>query len=237
MGRYVYLKEGFWGGMVNGEFVTSICPRGYCTCRKEEGKPGCLYDSKNPDNLCIEGRENILCGRCKDGLALGLRSTECRDCTGTGWFLAISMFGVLLATLLILYFNPNIPSDLRGILFYIQVLPFLFKPNDRVGDFVHLMSGISDLGRPTEYPFSTCAVPNLGNLGTTTLNYVTPAEVLVILFFIFIFSRHINLNRSRPFQSFLVMMLLMYKYVVETSFALIHCVNVGGKNTFIFAIN
>eukprot|EP00794_Sanderia_malayensis_P019851 gene19851-21793_t len=233
-GRYVYLKEGYWGGMVNGKFVTSICPRGYCECQKEQGKRGCLYDARNPDKLCIEGRENILCGRCKDGLSLGVRSTECRDCNGTGWFLAISMFVVLVFTLLIIFFNPNIPSDLRGILFYIQVLPFLFKPNDIVGDIVHLVSGISDLGRPTEYPFSTCAVPDLGNLGTTALNYVTPAEVLIVLIAIFVMRRKINLTRSRPFQCFLVLMILMYKYLVETSLALLHCVNVGDKKVFFY---
>ena len=229
MGRYVYLKEGYWGGLINGKFVTSICPRGYCKCQKEEGKSGCLYDYQKPDDLCIDGRESTLCGLCKQGLSLGLRSTECRDCSGTGWFLAISMFGVLVFTLLIIYFNPNIPSDLRGILFYVQVLPFLFKPNDEVGDIVHLVSGISDLGRPTEYPLSTCAVPDLGNLGTITLNYVTPAEVLIILVVIFVLRRYVKFSRNRPFQCFLVLMILMYKYLVETSFALIHCVDIGGK--------
>ena len=217
---------------MNGKFVTQICPRGYCKCSRKEGATGCFYDFKKPDDFCIPGRVGTLCGRCKDGLALSLRPTECINCDGTGWFLAVSMVCVLIFTILIIFFNPNIPTDLRGILFYVQVLPFLFKPNDRVGDIVSMISGICDLGRPTEYPFATCAMPGLGNLGTTTLNYVTPAEVLIILFVVFLIRRSLHFKRSKPFQCFLVLIILLYKYLVETSFAIIHCVDVGGMSHF-----
>lgn len=213
---------------MNGKFVTSICPRGYCKCSRQQSRTGCFYDYKKPDDFCVKGRVDVLCGRCQDGLALSLRPTDCIDCTGSGLVLALSMIGVLIFSLLIIWFNPNIPTDLRGILFYVQVLPYLFKPNDEVGDIVTTVSGVTDLGRPTEYPISTCAVPGLGNLGTTTLNYVTPAEVIVILFVIFIIRRFLHFERSKPFQCFLVLIVLMYKYLVETSFALIHCVDVGG---------
>ena len=216
--------------MVNGKFVTNICPRGYCKCSRNDGSTGCFYDFKKPNDFCTTGRVDMLCGRCKDGLALSLRPTECINCDGTGAFLGVSMVFVLFITILIIYFNPNIPTDLRGILFYVQVLPFLFKPNDRVGDIVTTISGVSDLGRPTEYPITTCAVPGLGNLGTTALNYVTPAEVLIILFVVFLIRRFLNFQRSKPFQCFLVLIVLLYKYLVETSFALIHCVDVGGMS-------
>ena len=219
---------------MNGQFVTHICPRGYCKCSRKEGTTGCFYDFKKPNDFCIPGRVDMLCGRCKDGLALSLRPTECINCDGTGAFLAISIIMVAIFTLLIIYFNPNIPTDLRGILFYVQVMPFLFKPNDRVGDIVTTISGISDLGRPTEYPINTCAVPGLGNLGTATLNYVTPAEVLLILLVIFVIRRFIPFKRNKPFQCFLVLMVLMYKYLVETSFAIIHCVDVGGMFSLLF---
>ena len=175
----------------------------------------------------------MLCGRCKDGLALSLRPTECIDCSGTGAFLGLSIIAVFILTVLIIYFNPNIPTDLRGILFYVQVLPFLFKPNDRVGDVVTTVSGMADLGRPTEYPFDTCAVPALGNLGTMALNYVTPAEVLVILIVLFTIRRFLHFKREKPFQCFFVLIVLMYKYIVETSFGIIHCVDVGGMFTFL----
>jgi len=233
-GRYLYLKEGYWGGMVNGKFVTNICPRGYCKCARREGTTGCFYDFKKPNDFCVEGRGDMLCGRCKDGLALSLRPTECIDCSGSGLILGLSILVVLILTLLIIYFNPDIPTDLRGILFYVQVLPFLFKPNDRVGDVVNTVSGIADLGRPTEYPLDTCAVPALGNLGTMTLNYVTPAEVIIILIVLFTIRRFLHFKRTKPFQCFLVLIVLMYKYIVETSFGIIHCVDVGGKKVFFY---
>ena len=220
--------------MVNGKFVTNICPRGYCKCARREGTTGCFYDFKKPNDFCVEGRGDMLCGRCKDGLALSLRPTECIDCSGSGLILGLSILVVLILTLLIIYFNPDIPTDLRGILFYVQVLPFLFKPNDRVGDVVNTVSGIADLGRPTEYPLDTCAVPALGNLGTMTLNYVTPAEVIIILIVLFTIRRFLHFKRTKPFQCFLVLIVLMYKYIVETSFGIIHCVDVGGMFTLVF---
>ena len=213
---------------MNGRFVTHICPREYCKCTKKLGTAGCFYDFQKPDDFCIPGRVGTLCGRCKDGLALSLRPTKCINCDGTGAILATSIVMVVIFTVLIIYFNPNIPTDMRGILFYVQVMPFLFKPNDRVGDIVTTISGISDLGRPTEYPINTCAMPGLGNLGTTALNYSTPATVLLILILTYALSAYIKSERGKPFQCFFVLLVLMYKYLVETSFALLHCVDVGG---------
>ena len=219
---------------MNGKFVTNICPRGYCKCQKEAGKSGCLYDYQNPDDFCVAGRESILCGRCKPGLSIGLRATKCQDCSGTGWFFALSLLFLLIIALLIIYFNSNIPSDVRGILFYVQVVPFLFKPNDAVGDIVTAVSGFMDLGRATDYPFDTCACPGFGNLGTTMLNYTTPALVAFVLFIFYLCRRRLTLNRNRPFQCFLVLMILVYKNLVETSFLIVHCVNVGGKWFFFY---
>ena len=214
--------------MVNGRFVTNICPRGYCKCIKEKGSTGCFYDFKKPDDLCIEGRSNILCGKCRDGLSVSLRPTKCIDCSGSGLFLGLSITLVLILIGAIILFNPNIPTDMRGVLFYVQVLPFLFKPNDKVGDIVTAISGIADLGRPTDYPLNHCAVPGLGNLGTITLNFITPGGVLVVLLGMFVFRRYINFERHKPFQCFFVLIVIAYKYLSETSFTIIECVDVGG---------
>ena len=231
-GRYIYLREGYWGGTVDGKLTIYTCPIDYCQCESEPGRPGCFYDYQNPNDLCLSGRSGTLCGRCKDGLALGLRSTHCRDCEGTGSFFAISALYVLIMSILLMWFNPNISSDIRGILFYIQVLPLLFKSNDEVGGFISIIAGLVDLGRVTGYPIDSCAVPNLGNLGTTTLNYAIPVGVLIVMLVYFLLHRCKFVEREKPFRCFLVMWILAYKYLAETCFLIVNCVYVGGEVDF-----
>ena len=228
-GRYLYLQEGYWGGMVNGRFVTQICPQGYCHCSKKQSETGCFYDFKYPDDICKSGRVGTLCGKCKDGLAVSLQQATCSNCDGTGAFLGIFVGIIIILVFLIIYLNPNISPELRGILFYFQVIPFVFKPNNKVGYIVATISSIADFGRPTEHLIPTCAMPGLGNMHATALNYITPAVVLTILIFIYIFRRNIMLQRGKPFQCFFLLLVLVYKYLVEVSFSLLHCVDVGGK--------
>jgi len=231
-GRYLYLKEGYWGGMVNGRFVTHICPREYCECSRDVGTTGCFYDFKKPDDICFEGRSGRLCGRCKGGLSLSLNPTKCTDCDNNGYALAIVIAVVLLLSFLIIAFNSDISADLRGILFYIQMLPYSFIPNDEVVGIVNTIAGIADLGRSTEYPFKYCAMPGLNNLKSKALNFVTPVVVLVVFIVAYIFLRIMKIERKKPFQCFFTLIIMMCKNLLETSFTIMHCVDVGGKKVF-----
>ena len=180
-GRYLYIQKGYWAGVVNEKFVTRLCPRDYCRCNQKETDDDneCFYDYKEPNDICVKGRGDTLCGRCNNGLSVGLRSSTCRDCSGS-WFIAFSILVVLAFTFGVIFFNPGIPSDLRGILFCFQVLPYVFPPNSGIGNKVNLMTAVADLGRPSDYPFDTCALPGLGNLEIVALSYLTPLIIIII---------------------------------------------------------
>ena len=211
---------------MNGRFATHICPTDYCDCTRDVGTTGCFYDFKKPDDLCVEGRRGRLCGGCKGGLALSLNPTKCMDCDKSGAALAVSLSVVILLTLVIIVFNSDISADLRGILFYIQVLPYNFRPNDGHG-LVNAVSGFADLGRPTEYPFKFCAAPGLNNLRSKALNFVTTPLIVVVCFVSFMSIRNLT-EREKPFQCFFSLIIIMCKTLLETSFTIMHCVDVGG---------
>ena len=223
-------SKGYWAGVVKGKLVTHLCPRDYCRCNQNgtDDSSECFYDYNKPNEICAKGRGNTLCGRCNDGLSVGLQSSTCRDCSGS-WFIVFSILVVLACTFGIIFFNPGIPSDLRGILFCVQVLPYVFPPNNRIGNIVNLVTAFADLGRPSDYPFDTCVLPGLGNLHIVALSYLTPLIIIIILFICYLRRNKINLKRDSPFQSFFVLLIVMYKYLTETSLQILHCVHVGGK--------
>ena len=74
--RTVYLKEGHWGGVVNGRLVTYYCPPNYCRCVTEGDLPGCLFNPDHIDYQCDHNRTGVLCGQCKNGLSVGLRLVQ-----------------------------------------------------------------------------------------------------------------------------------------------------------------
>ena len=69
----IYLKKGQWGGEVNGRLVTYFCPPDYCRCEGEGDLPGCVFKPKHVDNQCNHNRTGVLCGKCQQGLSVGLR--------------------------------------------------------------------------------------------------------------------------------------------------------------------
>ena len=71
--RTVYLKEGHWGGEVNGRLVTYFCPPDYCRCVQKGDLPGCIFNPDRIDDQCAHNRTGVLCGRCQKGLSVGLR--------------------------------------------------------------------------------------------------------------------------------------------------------------------
>lgn len=70
----MYLIEGYWGGVIDGRLVTYFCPSHYCQCVTQGDLPGCVFNPAHIDEQCAHNRTGVLCGKCKKGLSVGLRS-------------------------------------------------------------------------------------------------------------------------------------------------------------------
>ena len=236
--REVYLEEGYWGGVENGELVTYFCPYKYCNCIQKGDLPGCMFDSLDPDSQCSVGRKGWLCGRCKEGLSVGLLPFECLDCKWAGWFLAVAVIAVVILCVIVIWLNMGISNDLRGPLFLFQMLPYVFEPRNKVGDVVNALSDIMRFGGPFAFLFRTCAVDGMNNLYGVALGYVMPFATLGVFVTSYILSANylirLKFRRNSPLQSFWLIMLFMYSYLVETSLLLHHCPKVGIHHVFFY---
>ena len=113
----------------------------------------------------------------------------------------------------------------------------LFKSSDEVGGFISIIAVLIDLGRVTGYPIDSCAVPNLGNLETTTLNYAIPAGVLIVMLVYFLLHRCKFVERKKPFRCFLVTWIVVYKYLAKRCFLIVNCVYVRSEMDFSLLFN
>lgn len=126
-GKTVYLKVGYWAGVVKNTFTTYLCPRGFCNCPKHQGWPTakdeCVFIA---DEMCAGNRDpsSILCGKCKPGFSAVLAKSGCFKCSISSSLIWVSIwlavtFGVVM---LIMIFDVDAFSgSLNACLYSYQV--------------------------------------------------------------------------------------------------------------------
>ncbi|KAK3755304.1 hypothetical protein QZH41_014610, partial [Actinostola sp. cb2023] len=237
----LYVKEGTWAGEspTTGRLITYYCPFGYCRCQKDNNDiAGCVLDTKNLTSQCAKGREGFLCGKCAEGLSVGLRMYECLDCKGSGWILGVVFIIVVVICIIVIYLNPGMSKDLRGPLFFFQMLPFIFTSGDDVGNLVKIVAYMFEFGGPFVYVWKTCIANGITNLYALAVSYVMPIIGLLIFLVAYILSAkriiRTKLRKTSSLQSFWLIILFMYKYLVETSLLVLHCPVIDDKMVFFY---
>ena len=249
-GHYVQYKEGYWAGIIDGCLIILPCPFGYCSCHKlanESTKSsGCFFNvvNKTSNDVCANYRTGILCGKCQKNYSVGIKTFVCVprkstiSCTVTT---ILSFVFTFLACILILYFNPGLDNEIRGPLFFFQVLPLFFPPVQYtakstldVYDLVHFLASIFGFTLPFfGYFFSHCYIlDNLDNLDMLLASFTSPliAFTVFVVFMLLTKQRIIFIRRKNAVQSFWVLLLLMYSSLMTTSLNIINCLNVAGSN-------
>ena len=167
------------------------------------------------------------------------RWEECLECDGGAWIIAIVVIIVVIVCVVIIILNPCMSSELRGPLFFFQVLPFVFKPNNDVGRTVLLVGDVLNFGSPFIYFLHTCIIEGMNNLYAVAFGYLMPLIVLLVFLISYILSANFYLVRFKlrensSLQSFWLMTLFVYNYLAVTTFMLFHCPRVGGKLVFFY---
>ena len=238
----VFLKEGYWGTMTeHDELFTITCPPRYCKCNGNQTKIGCAFNFRNPDLQCLKGRIGTLCGKCQNGTGLNIMTSECVPCNGFSWsvlILFVVATGVIIAAILIVVLNPRFSSHMRGILFFVQMLPYVCDPSSKVSKIVLTITAWVDLGGSNSIPVSGCFLKQMNSLYMISLGYLYPSLIFIVLMVLFILHKLylITFRRNSPFQSFWILIVAMYKFLVETSFLLLFCVPVKGKYVSCFIL-
>ena len=127
-----YITRFYWAGFHkdstgNSEvFVTSICPKGYCSDDASAYKI-LLPNNKSELDFCSQNRNGTICGECKDGYSISSQSNciKCNHGIGKGilLFILYECLPTLLFVSIILIFNINITSGhWNSLIFYFQIV-------------------------------------------------------------------------------------------------------------------
>ena len=227
--KHVFLKRGYWGGMIGSDFSTYPCPRDYCSNITKFSN----FKYSN-ETMCTVGRNgsSILCGACKNHYSVNLGNEECKKtCSDKYLWLALGLFCVITPLLVLIVFKINLDiftTYLNTWLYSYQIILFLLEDGQYLDGVI---SFIISLANWRIQGVGTCLSTGMNNLDKLGVNYVLPVYVLLLLFVLSKIARcrpgwFVNRNVAHAFCTLLV---LCYTNVTMISFNIIHYVPVHGK--------
>ena len=183
----------------------------------------------------------MLCGACKGrknnlDYGLSLYSGECIECNSHSISvakggLACLVGGVLIVAILVVYLNPSFSTKMRGPAFYVQVLPYSYSGRSFMGNIIRYAAAVLTLGGSSHLPIPGCLGPDWSTLHIIALTYVSAAVILLVLLAIYIMSHYLVLHfeRDSPFESFWILLIVVYFVFSTVSLKFLHCVNINGE--------
>ena len=213
------------------------CPKSYCKCKSGEShRSDCEFNPKKPDRQCNSNREGMLCGKCAPKSSITLPSYRCIKCDGKtiGGSMAVFVFFMILTVVLcigIIYFNPKLSEYLKGILFYTQILPYIFTDSESLSASVAtIFCTFVNSVAVGSMPIEMCLFRGLDRIDAIGISYIIPSICVLILgvFYILNSCRILNFHRDSPFNAFWVLIIVIFKLLVETTMQSLACYNIDG---------
>ena len=200
---------------------------------------GCAFNIRNPNLQCAVRRMGELCGQCIPKTGLNMMTYECVDCGHlyvSVLVIAIISAAIVIGAILVIILNPRFSSHMRGILFFVQMLPYICEPKDRFREIMLLATAWVDLGGLTNIPFDGCFMKGFNSLDIIFFGYLYPFLISIVLIIMLILHRCylVTFRRNSPFQAFWMLVVVVYKFAIETSLLVLYCVPVRGKPLKIF---
>ena len=227
--KHVFLRRGYWGGILDDKFITYPCPPHYCS--KTENSSF----KYNASTLCTGNRNgssgNILCGACKDDYSVNLGNEHCqKECVNSHlWLLLVFFIFTLLLVLVVLRIELDIfTTYLNAWLYSYQTITFLVQEGQYLDPFITFIIGVANW---RVKGIGTCLFDGMNNLQKLGINYILPSYVLLLLYILAKIARcrpscYINRNVSRAFCTLLV---LCYTNVTMISWDILHYVPLNGR--------
>ena len=140
--------------------------------------------------------------------------------------------------ILVIWLNPIISSELRGPLFFFQVLPYVFYPTSHLLGHTFFLADLFNFRSPFIYFSKTCILKGLNNLQTIVFGYALPLLVLLIFLLAYVLSTNYCLKfkfrGNSMLRSFWLLLVFIYSYFVETSLLILFCPKVGDELVFFY---
>ena len=237
-GRIIRIEEGLWANVSQKSPNTLViynCPRSYCRCDSGEShRSDCEFNPKTPDQQCNSNREGTLCGKCKSGSSITLPSYRCKACDSVSRSIAIFVFFVLFTIVLcigVIYFNPKLSEFVKGILFYTQILPYVFTDSESLSASVAIFfcTFVNSVAVGS-MPIEMCLFKGLDRIDAIGLSFIIPTICAIILavFYILNSCGVLNFHRDSPFNAFWMLIIVIFKLLVEATLQSLSCHRIDG---------
>ena len=192
----------------------------------------------NLDGQCINNRQKVLCGQCKEGLSTMLGSPQCRSCSNYYLMLLVpfALLGVVLVGLIFLLNVTVSTGTLSGLIFYANILKIndeiFFPPNfDNAGTefFLAFIAWLNlDLG------VETCFYNGMDNYAKTWLQFVFPIYLYILVGVIIFAGRYSSrisyLCRFNAVPVLSTIILLSYSKLLRTIITIFSSVSIDTQN-------
>ena len=240
-GKTIYLKRNYWGGVVNGTFVTHVCPTGYC----KTDTPHASEKLYNASSICNDDRDqkSILCGDCKEKRSVLFGGEVCsRECSN--WYLLLLLvYGMVLLALVLgimLIDLDFFTGYLNAWLYSYQVMKVITPNGFKFDPFIEFVIGLANfqlrLGSR-----GICFAKGLDDADKLVIMYVLPTYVIVLVILLakvvgwypnWCFSRRV---KAAPFRAFCTIVVLCYTDITQISLRILHPAFVGPKVVVVYA--
>eukprot|EP00731_Ephydatia_muelleri_P012526 Em0006g1420a len=237
--RYIYIKPGLWVNYTadNTLYYGKSIPW-YLGCTYGN-LPGCLFLFDDVDAQCGPNRKGIFCSQCKDGYGVTMDLLSCENNCGIsapGLYIYVILYCILIPilTLVILYFDVKVPNELKGFIFYAQIIGLIYRDSERSTENINAMLSVlyNILGFTTAFPF--CLFEGLSPLLVAFLGIV-PYILAVLAMVMYLLCankyRAIGKRKNYGYHGFYFIFLFMYKYFLDFGFILISCKSVSEIGT------
>lgn len=233
-GHTIFIRQGYWAGMVDDDFYTHTCPESYCAFSSLNNQSlAYKYYSKN---MCISSRESdsILCGSCKKNYTVLIGSEECSSECNNYYLLTIIPYAIIffIAVMLIMLINLDVfTTYLNAWLYSYQVMSLLFIEGFSVDTFMQFIIGLANLQIKAG---GSCLLTDITDADKLMLMYLLPTYILASVFILAkIVRRWPNWCYSRrvraPFRALCTLFVLCYTNITSISLKILYPAYIGHR--------
>ncbi|EDO48138.1 predicted protein [Nematostella vectensis] len=237
-GKEVFIKKGYWAGMVGKTFTTHLCPENYCTeGYKSYGTEEIAY-LYNTSTMC-KGYRNIsslLCGKCKTGYTVLIGGEHCSDSCSDLYLLTLIPYAIVLFLIVMAIMAINLDfftGYLNAWLYSYQVLTLLLNEGFSLDSFMQFIIGLAN----TQLKFQqegTCLLKGIDDADKLVIMYLLPTWVLVSVVILSkcvqkkpdcCYSKHVK----APFRAFCTLFVLCYTNITSISLKILFPARIGNR--------
>lgn len=254
------IRQGYWTGVVSGEYLTAPCISGYCnntlirceSCTLEGSENYCVLQ-ETEEQECIGNKTGAICTACVANYSLTYAGYDCvpeSTCQGANVlillfaFLAFLLFNLLFLVLLLKLDNRISSAYLYCFIYYYSIVDLLLPAASVPRAHLVLLSVIESftqinpifLGYVPICFFSTDS--NTSPLVMQVFNYIYALLVAVVLFTALGLSRFcprlMKFSDNTPVRAISLLVLLSFTDITETSFYIINPLQYeNGEGTYV----